>query len=119
MKTIAIPVFGNRISPRLDYTVSMQLITIESGSIKGRETIKLIAHSSLEKINMLIELHPDVIICDGVSKLSYDKLINHDIAVFPWIHGEVDTIIKKYLEGKLRQSNIQDQPGTKTADNKI
>jgi len=60
MKTIAIPVFGNRISPRLDYTVSMQLITIENGSIMSRETIKLITHSSLEKINMLIGLHPDV-----------------------------------------------------------
>ncbi|NOX66859.1 MAG: hypothetical protein GXO85_13965, partial [Chlorobi bacterium] len=62
MKTIAIPVFGNRISPRLDYTESMQLITIESGSIRGRETVKLLTHSSLEKINMLIRLQPDVII---------------------------------------------------------
>jgi predicted Fe-Mo cluster-binding NifX family protein len=119
MKTIAIPVFGNRISPRIDYTESMQLITVENNSIKSRETIKLIAHSSLEKINMLIELHPDVIICDGVSELSYDKLINHDIKVFPWIHGEVDVIIRKYLEGKLKQSNIQDQPGTTTADNRF
>ena len=119
MKTIAIPVFGNRISPRLDYTESMQLITIEDGYIKDRETIKLIAHSSLEKINLLIELHPDVIICDGVSELSYDKLINHDIEIFPWVHGEVDMIIQKYLQGKLKQSNIQDQPGTRRADNKF
>ncbi len=118
MKTIAIPVFGNRISPRLDYTESMQLITIEDGSIKSRETIKLIAHSSLEKINMLIEIHPDVIICDGVSELSYDKLINHNIKVFPWIHGNVDTIIRKYINGKLRRSNIQKQ-STKTSDNKF
>lgn len=99
--------------------MSMQLITIENGSIMGRETIKLITHSSLEKINMLIGLHPDVIICDGVSELSYDKLISHGIKVFPWVHGEVDTIIKKYIEGKLKQSNIQDQPGTKTAENKF
>lgn len=99
--------------------MSMQLVKIDGGSIKSRETIKLIAHSSLEKINMLIELHPEVIICDGVSKLSYDKLINNSITIFPWVHGEVDTIIKQYLDGKLKHSNIQDQPGTKIANDKF
>lgn len=116
METIAIPIFGSRISPRLDYTESMQLITIESGSIKRRETIKLLAHSSLEKINMLIRLHPDVIICDGVSKISYEKLISKNIKIFPWIHDEVDTIIQRYLSGKLKQIKIQDQPEKKTSD---
>ena len=102
MKTIAIPVFGNRISPRLDYTKSMQLISIENGSVKNRETIKLITHSRLEKINMLIRLHPDVIICDGVSKISYEKLKKNNIKIFPWIHGNTNEVIDKYLSGDLR-----------------
>ncbi|MEN8191322.1 MAG: hypothetical protein ABFS12_00815 [Bacteroidota bacterium] len=110
METIAIPIFGSRISPRLDYTESMQLITIEEGSVNNRETIKLITHNRLEKINMLIRIHPNVIICDGVSDLSYEKLITNNIKVFPWIHGEVDAVIGKYLNGKLKQSDIQDKP---------
>ena len=116
METIVIPVFGNRISPRLDYTESMQLISIENGFIKNRETIKLITHSSLEKINMLIRLHPDVIICDGVSRISYEKLISNNIKIFPWIHGEVDTIIQKFLSGKLTLTKIQDQRQIKPTD---
>lgn len=110
MDTIAIPVLGKRISPRLDYTERMQLFTIESGSIKNCETIKLISHSILERINMLIRLQLDVIICDGVSENSYEKLKSNNIKIFPWVHGEVDTVIDKYLNGKLKQSDIQDKP---------
>lgn len=103
METIAIPIFGNRISPRLDYTESLQLITVENGVIESLETIKLIAHNNLEKINMLIRLHPNVIICDGVSEISFEKLIKNNINVFPWIHGNVDEVIDKYLKGQLRK----------------
>lgn len=107
METIAIPIFGIRISPRLDYTESIQLISIENSIIKDREILKLHSLSRFEKINMLIRIHPDIIICDGVSDLSYEKLITSKIKVFPWIHGEVDKILKKYMDGELEQSDIQ------------
>lgn len=110
METIAIPVFGNRVSPRLDYTESLQLVKIENGAIQNKEIVKLLSLSRFEKINMLVRIHPNVIICDGVSDLSYEKLITNNIKVFPWIHGEVDAVIDKYLNGKLKQSDIQDKP---------
>ena len=110
METIAIPVFGSRVSPRLDYTESLQLVKIENGAIQNKEIVKLLSLSRFEKINMLVRIHPTVIICDGVSDLSYEKLITNNIKVFPWIHGEVDAVIDKYLNGKLKQSDIQDKP---------
>ena len=106
METIAVPIFGNRISPRLDYTESIQLVTIENGEIKDREILKLLSLSRFEKTNMIVKVHPDVIICDGVSDITYKKLLDSNIKVYPWIHGEVDKILKKYLEGKLQQSEI-------------
>jgi hypothetical protein len=33
MKLIVIPNFGERISPRIDYAESLQLITVEDGNI--------------------------------------------------------------------------------------
>ena len=110
METIAIPVFGNRVSPRLDYTESLQLVKIENGAIQNKEIVKLLSLSRFEKINMLIRIHPNVIICDGISELSNEKLTRNNIKVFPWIHGEVDAVIDKYLKGKLKQSDIQDKP---------
>ena len=113
METIAIPVFGNRISPRLDYAESLQLVNIENGRIKNREIIKLFSLNRFEKINMLIRIHPNILICDGVSELSYEKLVQNNIEVFPWIHGEVDMILEKYIKNDLKQSDIQDKPNVK------
>ena len=110
METIAIPVFGSRVSPRLDYTESLQLVKIENGAIQNKEIVKLLSLSRFEKINMLVRIHPNIIICDGVSDLSYEKLITNNIKVFPWINGEVDSVIDKYLNGNLKQSDIQDKP---------
>ncbi len=68
MKLLAIPNFGDRISPRIDYAETLQLITVEDKKILQKDTIKIIAHSNLERINQIIRLKPDVVICDGISK---------------------------------------------------
>lgn len=101
MKLLAIPNFGERISPRIDYAETLQLISIEGKSIIKRETIKILSHSNLEHVNLIIRLNPNVIICDGISNLSYNKLIENKIRVFPWVHGKVDEILEKYLKGKI------------------
>lgn len=101
MKLLAIPNFGDRISPRIDYAETLQLITIEDKKVLKKDTIKIIAHSNLERINQIIRLKPDVVICDGISNLLHDKLIENKIEIVPWIHGIVDDVVEKYLNGKI------------------
>jgi predicted Fe-Mo cluster-binding NifX family protein len=101
MKLLAIPNFGDRISPRIDYAETLQLITVEDKKVLRKDTIKIIAHSNLERINQIIRLKPDVVICDGISNLLQDKLIENKIEIVAWIHGIVDDIVEKYLNGKI------------------
>jgi predicted Fe-Mo cluster-binding NifX family protein len=101
---IAIPNFGYRVSPRLDYAESLQLITIEDKSIIKKETIKLIVHSNLERINFIINLRPDLIICDGISELSYEKIIEGKTKIIAWVNGTIDDILERYLKGELKDS---------------
>ncbi len=101
---VAIPNFGKRVSPRLDYAESLQLITIKDKTIIKKETIKLIVHSNLERINLIIHLHPDLIICDGISELSSDKIMGSKIKIISWVNGTIDDILGKYLDGKLNES---------------
>jgi predicted Fe-Mo cluster-binding NifX family protein len=101
MKLLAIPNFGDRISPRIDYAETLQLITVEDKKILHKDTIKIIAHSNLERINQIIRLNPNVVICDGISNLLHDKLIEHKIEIVPWVHGRVDDIVEKYLNGTI------------------
>lgn len=105
MKLLAIPNFGERVSPRIDYAETLQLINIEGRKIVQKETIKIIAQSNLERINQIIRLKPDVIICDGISNLLYEKLIENNIDLIPWIHGRISDIVEKYLTGEIKVTN--------------
>jgi len=101
MKTLAIPNFGNRISPRFDYAETFQLIKIDNDKIIERNTIKIISHNRLERINMMLGLKPDIIICDGISELSIERLTENNIQIISWVNGEIEEILKKYLCGNL------------------
>ena len=107
MKILAIPNFGERISPRLDYAESLQLITIDSNKALKKETIKVIAHSNLERINLIIGLKPDIVICDGISDLTHSKLLEKNIKVLPWIHGKVDEVLNSYLNGTINKMYLK------------
>jgi predicted Fe-Mo cluster-binding NifX family protein len=102
MKIIVIPNFGTRISPRLDFAESLNLFKTKNGKIIDSEVIKFIAHNRLERINMLVGLKPDIIICDGISQITHDKLTQENIRIIPWIHGEISEVIDMFLSGKLQ-----------------
>jgi len=107
MTTLAIPNFGNRISPRLDYAESLQFITIEKKKIVKRETIKLLVHSNLERLNIITRLQPNILICDGITDLSRERLSENNIKTISWVHGEIDEILQKYLSGKLKEQKVE------------
>jgi predicted Fe-Mo cluster-binding NifX family protein len=99
MKTILIPVFHERVSSRLDCTEYFQLVKIESQEIISTEKIRIIANNYLEKINYILSIKPDIIICNGITELCQDKFAEHSIRVIPWIHGQFLEVIVNFLNG--------------------
>ncbi len=118
MQTIVIPSFGTRISPRLDYSESLQLIRIDKSKIESRDTIKIITDNRLERINRLIRLKPDVIICDGLTEMCRAELIKNDINIIPWVHGEIEEILNRYLKGKLIKKSTKSLSKNKNISNR-
>ena len=104
MKIIVIPNFGDRVSPRIDCSENLQIIHVEARKIVSRETIKIPAHSLLERINMIVRLKPDTVICDGISTLVSNKLSENNIEVISWVHGTVDEVLARYLKGTLKKN---------------
>ena len=68
MKTILIPIFNNRVSSRLDCTEYFLLIKINDKRIHNRETIKIIAKNPLEKLNVILSLKPNTVLCNGLTE---------------------------------------------------
>ncbi len=99
MTTIAIPTFGSRVSSRTDCADTILLVKVKDGEIKQRETIHLSSDNPLERMIKVIQLHPDVMICGGLSDIYTHILNDRNIEVVQWVFGEVDDILSQYLEG--------------------
>jgi predicted Fe-Mo cluster-binding NifX family protein len=105
METIAISIFGNRISSRLDVSEKLMIVTTENDKIKTRDTILLESTDILKKLDTLLKLKPDVLICGGLTNLCKKMLSNYNIKVIPWVKGDTELILKLYLKGLLVEKN--------------
>ena len=105
METIALSIYGNRISSRLDVSEKVMLVTTENNQIKTKDTILLGSTEILKKLETLLKLKPDVLICGGLTKLCSKKLKNCNIKVISWVQGDVDYILKLYFDGLLTKKN--------------
>ena len=103
MQKIAVSTFRNRISSRLDSAEEILLLTIENEQVKNRETIRMIPSSPLDKMHQIKELHPDVLICGGLTQLCNNKIKNYSITVIPWMKGYTEEVISEFLDGKLSE----------------
>ena len=104
MKRIVISTFRNRISSRLDSSDEVLLISVEDGSVSNRKTVRILPSSLLDKIQQIVELNPDVLICGGLTQFCNNKLENSSIKVIPWIKGNTEEVLKQFLDGQLSKS---------------
>jgi len=101
MKRIAIPVYENRISNRLDCSKTIILYNLYREKVESVETIILAQKNATAKLNMLLDLGIDVLICNGITDFYYNKLSKNNVQVIPWINGEVEDVMDRYLKGRL------------------
>lgn len=104
MKTIAITIFGTRVSSRLDCAEGVLLVTIADGAVKKREQVRLVQANPLEKINTLLQLGIDVLICGGVPEIYANKLGDSGVQVISWVRGEAEEVLSAFLAGKLAKT---------------
>lgn len=100
---VAIPIFGNRISPRLDCAKKVLLVDIEE---KERQVVsseekefQTVVNSENRDFFLLNEI--DVVICGGISIEMQDFLLKHDIRVISWVTGEAQKALDLFFENRL------------------
>ena len=100
---IAIPLFGTRISPRLECAKNILLIKIEEKDRKvlSSEEKDFQAGSAGENIEFYVSNEIKVVICGGVSVEMKDLLTKHKIKIISWVTGEADKELDLFMEEKL------------------
>ena len=101
MMKVAIPVFLDRISPRLDCARKLLVLEIEKNQLVDKRELDISHWPPDEKIFQLRQLGIEQLICGGIRLEDRNGLNRFGIQVAYPLYGEVDTIIKEYLGGKL------------------
>ncbi len=101
MKTVLVPVFNQRVSSRLDCTQNFKVVKLEKKIIRDIESVQFIAKNNLEKLNLILSLKPDTVICNGLTELYKNELTKNNVLVIPWIHGRFVDVINDFINGKL------------------
>lgn len=109
MQKIAIPIFGDRISSRLDCSEEIMLVLVEKGAVKEREIVRLLTTNPFEKINAIVQMGVDVLICGGLPERCSHRLLGTHVQVIPWVSGEVSEVLTRYLEGMLNNNDYVGQ----------
>jgi predicted Fe-Mo cluster-binding NifX family protein len=108
---IAIPIWQNRVAPVFDTIQSITLFGAEQSEQESHE-IGLANLSSEQKVQILIARGVDTLICGALPFRYENQLIQHGIAVYPFIAGEVTDILTAYRSGNL-DSAVYKMPGCK------
>jgi predicted Fe-Mo cluster-binding NifX family protein len=100
---IAIPLFGNRISPRLDCAKKVLLVNIleREKKIVSSEEKEFQTVGTSENMDFYLSNEIDTVICGGISIEMQDFLLKHDIRVISWVTGEAQKALDLFIEGKL------------------
>ena len=98
---IAIPTFATRVSPRFDCARSVLVVTIDEGGTPEREELTAGDWAPHERINKLVELDVDTVVCGGIDRWSAASLQSAGVTVYGWVTGEVEDALSALLRGDL------------------
>ncbi|WP_319407722.1 NifB/NifX family molybdenum-iron cluster-binding protein [uncultured Desulfosarcina sp.] len=107
MIRIAIPIFRNKVSPVFDSCTRVFLVDIEEKREIDRKEIYLDALALTERVTILLKSGVDTIICGGISDVMESMLMGAKINLISDITGEIDQVLKAYLEKGLGQMQFQ------------
>ncbi|NQU20394.1 MAG: NifB/NifX family molybdenum-iron cluster-binding protein [Candidatus Nealsonbacteria bacterium] len=102
VKKIAIPAFDTRVSPRFDCAKVIVVLTVDGeGEASDRDCLRVADWAPHERVNRLLELGIDTVICGGIDRWSAASLQAGGVTVYGWVTGEVDNALAALLQGEL------------------
>jgi predicted Fe-Mo cluster-binding NifX family protein len=99
---IAIPIFGDRISPRFDFSPEMWVIEVENGKVVGQERFSTANLNLPQRLEQITSNGVDKVICGGIDVFSRDQLGSRGIDVVQDVIGDAGIVFDLFMRGRLR-----------------
>lgn len=108
---VAIPTFGDRVSPRFDCAQAFLVVTINDSQPVEREELSASNWPPHERINRMVELGVDTVVCGGIDCWSAESLESAGITIYGWITGEIEEALAALVRGDLDSENAREAGG--------
>jgi predicted Fe-Mo cluster-binding NifX family protein len=107
---IGVTIWGDQVSPLLDAATRLLTVEVACSAVRSRQLVWLPSFAPLQRVARIEEMGVDSVICGAIS-YEYEILLkSHKIEVIAWVRGNVDDVIKAYLDGTLN-TEIHRLPG--------
>ena len=99
---IAISLFGDRISPRFDVAPEIGFYECEGVKITNSKRLSCEGWNEVEMVRRLKEQGIRLLICGGIPSDLHHILLINGIKVFPWVTGDIEDTLEKFLGGQIK-----------------
>jgi len=100
---VAVPVFGNRVAPRLECAGLLLVADIRDGQMAERKSYPVWEPSPHALLGALLSLGMEAVICGGISGFMARRLQAAGIKVYANVMGDADAALDMFAKGELRE----------------
>ena len=93
--------WNNRIAPVFDVTRQVRVVESRSGKPVGAAQEAQLDGPPLARALRLAELGVGTLVCGAISRPLRDLVAGQGIRVIPFVAGDVDSVVRAWLSGKL------------------
>jgi predicted Fe-Mo cluster-binding NifX family protein len=97
----ALTVWEGRVSPVFDVSREAEILTVEKGELVARYLENIEAPTSTLKVNRLLDLGVDTLVCGAISEPVQRELTTRGVRVLGFVAGEIDEVLRAFLAGSL------------------
>ncbi len=98
-RTIAVTVWGQRVSPVFDAAGTMLIAEIEGGALIGSTSLAFDPQRPLELLRVLRDRRVTCLICGAISEEPAALFEAADLELIPFVAGNVQRVLETVLEG--------------------
>ena len=97
---------NGRIAPKYYDAAQLLSLIIKNGNVINREVIAVDALDPDELCALVLHLKADVVICGGIRQDYQRKLDGASVQLIYNVIGNIDDVVKRFVEGTLRTGDI-------------
>ncbi len=108
---VAFAVWNHRIAPVFDVAQHIHLAHYENDVLVREAEARLPVHNAMQKVQSLVELGVELLICGAVSRPLHEMLAAYGIQVIPFVAGELQQVMSAWHSGALQNHSDFLMPG--------